>query len=505
MSVVALIPARGGSKGILRKNLRLAGGVPLVVHAVRQALAARSIDRVVLSTDDAEIAEVGRKAGAEVPFVRPAEFATDDATDLMVFTHFLEHEHAQGRELPELVVQVRASSPVRRPEVLDLAVARMRSQPLATSLRSVSLVVSTPYKMWQRRSDGSLAPVMSLAAPDFFDGPRQSLPDVFAQDGLVDVVRSSTVMGGSMAGDHILGLFHPDVAVDIDCDADLVIADRLLSAAPAECTSVPRVGIVQGRLVPSSDGSLQSHPRERWAEEFVRAAELGLTHVELFVDADHGDENPFLSATGRGELRRVSHETGIGCSVVCLDLAMRGPLDDGMEQQLSAMAPLCAEAGVELAVLPLMGAGAPEESADLARSLRRLANVFGASGVTLTVECLLTGPDLYELAGRVCHDNFGITYDIGNTAAAGHDSVVDIALLAPVIRHVHAKDKDASGANVPLGAGIASLPGVLAVLNRIGYQGRVSLETPRGVDPLAAAANHLAFVKNTWSARGHDR
>src|ERR671935_3060223 len=87
--VLAVVPARGGSKGLPRKNLRLLAGRPLVAHAVAAGLAAELVDRVVCSTDDPEIAEAARQAGAEVPFLRPAELAQDDTEDLAVFVHAL--------------------------------------------------------------------------------------------------------------------------------------------------------------------------------------------------------------------------------------------------------------------------------------------------------------------------------------------------------------------------------------------------------------------------------
>ena len=101
---LAVVPARGGSKGLARKNLRLLGGKPLVAHAVAAGLAASLVDRVVCSTDDPEIAEAARLAGAEVPFLRPAELAQDTTEDLPVFVHALDWLERHEGWAPELVV-----------------------------------------------------------------------------------------------------------------------------------------------------------------------------------------------------------------------------------------------------------------------------------------------------------------------------------------------------------------------------------------------------------------
>ncbi|HEY5903570.1 MAG TPA: acylneuraminate cytidylyltransferase family protein, partial [Anaerolineales bacterium] len=111
--VLAVIPARGGSKGIPRKNIRLFSGWPLLAWSIAAAQQAETVSRVIVSTDDEEIAAVGREYGAETPFLRPAEFARDDTTDLPVFEHALRwlDEHEGYR--PEVVVQLRPTSPIR--------------------------------------------------------------------------------------------------------------------------------------------------------------------------------------------------------------------------------------------------------------------------------------------------------------------------------------------------------------------------------------------------------
>ncbi len=227
MEVLALIPARGGSKGLPRKNVLPLAGRPLIAHSIGQALEARTITRTVVSTDDAEIAEAARSAGAEVPFARPAELAGDLSTDLEVFRHALETLAGEGYE-PELVVHLRPTNPLRRAGRIDEAVALLAADPEADSLRSVSKPTQTPYKMW--RLQGSyLVPLLPLPGVEAVNMPRQALPEVWSHDGYVDVVRPRTVLElGSMTGARVLPFYVDEPVVDVDSADDLRRAEELL-------------------------------------------------------------------------------------------------------------------------------------------------------------------------------------------------------------------------------------------------------------------------------------
>lgn len=203
--ILALIPARGGSKGIPRKNLLPIGGKPLVAHSIGHALASRNITRTIVSTDDEEIGAVARNFGAEVPFVRPDEFARDDSTDLEVFRHALEWLRDCEGYRPELVVHLRPTGPVRRVALVDEAIEKMLARPDADSLRSVSRPRQTPYKMWHIE-DGMLEPLLRLEGrAEAHSVSRQSLPEVWWQNGYVDIVRPGVVLDlGLMAGTRII-------------------------------------------------------------------------------------------------------------------------------------------------------------------------------------------------------------------------------------------------------------------------------------------------------------
>jgi N-acylneuraminate cytidylyltransferase len=226
--VLGLIPARGGSKGVARKNLRLLAGRPLVAHAVAHARASRSISRVIVSTDDAEIAEVARREGAEVPFLRPAELAADDTPDLPVFQHALGWLREREGWEPELVVHLRPTSPLRDPGRIDAAVALMRAHPEADALKSVSLADQTPYKMWTLEG-AFLRPLLPTDDGEPYNRPRQELPRVYWQNGYVDVVRPRVVLGqGRMHGRRILAFEVEAGHVDIDDEEDIERAERAL-------------------------------------------------------------------------------------------------------------------------------------------------------------------------------------------------------------------------------------------------------------------------------------
>ena len=203
--VMALIPARGGSKSVPRKNLLPVAGKPLIAYSILHAQACPSITRIVVSTDDDEIAQVAKSFGAEVPFKRPADAASDTATDFQVFLHALTWLGAHEKYVPELVVHLRPTGPVREAALIERAIQLMLNEPEADALRSVGTAEQTPYKMW-RIEDSFLRPLIELSNyPEAHSMPRQKLPTAYWQNGYVDIVRPRTIIElGSMTGSVIL-------------------------------------------------------------------------------------------------------------------------------------------------------------------------------------------------------------------------------------------------------------------------------------------------------------
>ena len=222
--ILALIPARGGSKGIPRKNIRYFAGYPLLAWSIAAAKQSEFVTRVIVSTDDEEIAAVARECGAETPFLRPAEFAHDKTADLPVFEHAIQWLEENEEYRPEIVVQLRPTSPIRPKGMLDNAIRILLEHNDADCVRGVVPAGQNPFKMW--RFDGEGKPMRQLLTMDGiaepYNAPRQILPPVYWQTGHIDAIRVSTIKGKhSLTGDVIYPLLiDPRYTVDIDNVSD---------------------------------------------------------------------------------------------------------------------------------------------------------------------------------------------------------------------------------------------------------------------------------------------
>ncbi len=239
--ILAFIPARGGSKGVPRKNILPIAGKPLIAYSILQALAATRITRVVVSTDDEEIAAVARTWGAEVPFMRPAWCAQDASPDIDVFRHALDWLVEHEGYLPEAVVHLRPPGPVRRVEHIDQAIDLLLSHPDADAVRSVSLARQTPYKMWRVDPAGYLRPLLQLEdTPDCQSLPRQRLPLVYWQNGYVDVIRPRAVLEKhSMWGTSVLPFVHNEHLLEVDYPEDIPAVEHALRLLQEDRAAAP--------------------------------------------------------------------------------------------------------------------------------------------------------------------------------------------------------------------------------------------------------------------------
>ncbi|HOT26311.1 MAG TPA: acylneuraminate cytidylyltransferase, partial [Anaerolineaceae bacterium] len=217
---------------IPRKNIREFAGAPLIAWSIAAALRAETVTRVIVSTDDEEIAAVAREWGAETPFLRPAELAQDDTADYPVFRQALDWLAAHEDYRPEVVVQLRPTSPVRPLHLVDDAVRLLLAHPDADCVRGVVPSGQNPYKMWKIDAEsGRMLPLLQvegLAEP--YNAPRQSLPKTYWQTGHIDAIQVSTILEkGSLTGDEIWPLMiDPRYTVDIDTPADWERYERLL-------------------------------------------------------------------------------------------------------------------------------------------------------------------------------------------------------------------------------------------------------------------------------------
>lgn len=226
MNVLGLIPARGGSKSILHKNIALLRGVPLIEFTLSAAHRSRRLTRTIISTDDAQIAEIGRTSGIEVPFMRPNSLAADDSPMIDVINHALAWLHANEGYDPQTIVLLQPTSPLRTAEHIDGAVDLFDS----TSADSVVSVVEVPHQYTptsiMRISDGRLVAFDA-------DGAvfrRQDKPRFYARNGpAVLVTRPAVLASGRLYGDTTRPylMTHAD-SIDVDTPEDLLLAEFLL-------------------------------------------------------------------------------------------------------------------------------------------------------------------------------------------------------------------------------------------------------------------------------------
>ncbi len=234
ISILGVITARGGSKSIYKKSIAPCAGFPLMYYTIMAAQRCAHITRLVLSTDDEEMAAYGRDHGLEVRW----ETLPPDKPrcDLTLFQYVLE-QFAQESYRPDVLVHLRPTTPLKRTADIERGIELMRNNPEADSVRSVCAPLHTPFKMYrQLRNSPYIEPLMKCEFPETFmilsepcNMPRQLLPQVVRHSGYVDVVRSHIVEQGSMSGTHILPLPVEEWRdVDIDSRLDLEYAAWLI-------------------------------------------------------------------------------------------------------------------------------------------------------------------------------------------------------------------------------------------------------------------------------------
>ena len=231
---VALIPARGGSKGVPRKNIKLLGGYPLLAYSLAAAQLSREIDRAIVSTEDEEISFVARSFGGEAPFLRPAEFATDSSGDREVVLHALEWLQKHEGRVPEFVVHLRPTTPLRVPDLVDEAIRRFSEDEAYTSLRSAHPAPESPYKWFRLEKEGEFKSLIQGLTNDELNQDRRVFPEAFIPDGYVDVLRTRQVLEtDSLHGDRIMAFISP-VCTEVDTTAEFDLLEYELERKGSE-------------------------------------------------------------------------------------------------------------------------------------------------------------------------------------------------------------------------------------------------------------------------------
>lgn len=230
--IIALIPARSGSKGVPQKNIRPLGGHPLLEWSIAASRKADSVDRVIVSTDSEDYARIARNLGAEVPFLRPPEISGDRSTDYEFIVHALDWLAANGGE-PELIVHIRPTTPLRDPALIDQAVATFRSATRVTALRSVHTMAESAYKSFEVSPNGYLRRLGSATTElDSANLGRQQFPTTYVANGYVDVLSTAFIRrSGLLHGDAVLPFVTPRVT-EVDCEDEFALLEYEIMRAP---------------------------------------------------------------------------------------------------------------------------------------------------------------------------------------------------------------------------------------------------------------------------------
>ncbi|HEY4507125.1 MAG TPA: acylneuraminate cytidylyltransferase family protein [Candidatus Paceibacterota bacterium] len=221
--IYSIIQARGGSKGVPGKNIKFLGGYPVIAYSIAASKLSKRISRNIVSTNSPEISEIAKKYGAEVPFIRPEEFAQDNSTDLDVFTHAIKWLEENEGDLPDLLVQLRPATPLRDPIMMDSAIEKLGADPRATSLRSAHKLAEPPQKMFKIGEGGYWTGFFpDDPRPEYYNLPRQSFPTAFHPNGYVDIVRPDFIKQnpGLFYGQKSLA-FETPFTIEIDTPEDV--------------------------------------------------------------------------------------------------------------------------------------------------------------------------------------------------------------------------------------------------------------------------------------------
>lgn len=219
--VLGLVPARGGSKGVPRKNIRPLRGKPLLAYTIESARAAQRLSRLIVSTDDEAIARIARDWGAEVPFLRPAELSADDTLDQPVLLQALRWLADHEEYTPDYIAVLRPTSPLRQSQHIDGAI-KVAIDTGADMVKSVNVTAVHPHKTWRIES-GRLRPFLPSAIWNRLgpDVPRQQLATAYWQNGVVDVWRVDMVLHPPPSFEHVVFvpyLVDPRYSADLDTE-----------------------------------------------------------------------------------------------------------------------------------------------------------------------------------------------------------------------------------------------------------------------------------------------
>jgi CMP-N-acetylneuraminic acid synthetase len=210
LKILSIIPARSGSKGVPKKNIKLLGSTPLIGYSIKSAKKSRYINKIIVSTDCNEIADVAKQFGIDIPFLRPKKFARDKSLDIDYIKHTLKVLKKKQNYTPDLIVLLRPTTPLRQIQYIDDAIKIMLKNKKATSLRSAHEVSESPFK-WFTIKDNLYHPICDSVSLEETNTPRQLFKKVYIPNGYVDIIKLETIKKyKSLYGDKILSFITPN-------------------------------------------------------------------------------------------------------------------------------------------------------------------------------------------------------------------------------------------------------------------------------------------------------
>ncbi len=228
MNILAIIPARGGSKGVPHKNIKLLNNIPLIGYSIKSAMSSKYINNIIVSTDCPQIAKIAEQFNIEVPFLRPKELSNDNSTDLEYVMHTLKWLTDNNELEPDLIVILRPTTPIREVTIIDEAIETIINNKNASSLRSAHKASESPLK-WFKVKNGFYTPICDNIALEDTNKPRQSVEDIYIPNGYIDIINVHLLKDNELFGNKILN-YTTDLAYEIDTIDDFNYLEYKITA-----------------------------------------------------------------------------------------------------------------------------------------------------------------------------------------------------------------------------------------------------------------------------------
>ncbi len=252
---------------------------------------------------------------------------------------------------------------------------------------------------------------------------------------------------------------------------------------------IPKLGIMQGRLLPKFNGRYQAHPLGYWEDEFSIASDLGLECIEFIFDFNDYQQNPLFSNEGIGEIEKISSKTGVVVHSVCADFFMECPLHSTIEENrifakktLLELLSYCNNLNITDIVIPCVDHSSlvSSENFDIFKTqMMDLIPVAEKFDINLSLETDLPPSSFANLLQDLDSKNVTVNYDIGNSASLGYDFKVELESYGKRISDLHVKDRKLNGASVYLGQGDAQIPEFFKEFQKYGFNGPIIMQLLR--------------------------